>query len=416
MARDYNPFAVAQAQLDEAAMMLGLDEATHELLRWPRRELKVTIPVKMDDGSVKVFHGYRVQYNDARGATKGGVRWHPDETLDTVRALAAWMTWKTSIVDIPLGGGKGGVTCNPRELSLGEQERLARGYIRAIHRMIDDHTDVAAPDVFTNSQIMAWMVDEFSTIRGYNVPGVITGKPIALGGSAGRDDATGRGAIYTLREASRLLGIDTHGATGAIQGYGNVGHFVHKLAEEILGMKIVAVADEFGGVYNPNGISYEKLHDFAKVNGTVSGCPGLDAITNAELLELKVDVLFPAALENVISERNAAQIKAKVIAELANGPTTPDADKILFENGIYIIPDFLCNAGGVTVSYFEQVQNAYGFYWPLHEVHNRLEEKMIAAFGAVHHLAEKRKINNRQAAYLVAVQRVAEACKLRGWV
>jgi glutamate dehydrogenase (NAD(P)+) len=416
MSTELNPFEIAQRQLDEAAELLRLDKATHQLLRWPRRELKVTVPVRMDDGTVQLFHGYRVQYNDARGATKGGLRWHPDETIDTVRALAAWMTWKTAVVDIPLGGGKGGVTCNPKEMSLGEQERLARGYIRAIHRMIDDETDVPAPDVYTNPQIMAWMMDEFSVIKGYNVPGVITGKPLPLGGSEGRGDATARGGVYTVREAGKVLGINLKGASAAIQGYGNAGQFAHKLGEELLGLKVVAISDSKGGVYREKGIPFEEGVAWKSKNGTVVDMANTKNITNEELLELDVVVLFPSALENVITEANAGDIKAKISAELANGPTTPEADKILHKKGVYVIPDFLCNAGGVTVSYFEQVQNAYDFYWPLELVHERLDAKMTAAFHAVHDMAQDMNVHNRLAAYLVAVQRVAEACKLRGWV
>jgi len=416
MSTEFNPFEIAQRQFDEAANLLGLDDATHQLLRWPRRELRVTVPVRMDDGTVQVFHGYRVQYNDARGATKGGLRWHPDETIDTVRALAAWMTWKTAVVDIPLGGGKGGVTCNPKEMSLGEQERLARGYIRAIHRMIDDETDVPAPDVYTNPQIMAWMMDEFSVIKGYNVPGVITGKPLPLGGSEGRGDATARGGVYTVREAGKVLGIDLKGATAAIQGYGNAGQFAHKLGEELLGLKVVAISDSRGGVYRKEGILFDEGVAWKGKNGSVVDMANTQNITNEELLELDVVVLFPSALENAITEANAGDIKARISAELANGPTTPEADKILHEKGVYVIPDFLCNAGGVTVSYFEQVQNAYDFYWPLELVHERLDAKMTAAFHAVHKMAQDKDVHNRLAAYMVAVQRVAEACKLRGWV
>jgi glutamate dehydrogenase (NAD(P)+) len=416
MSEELNPFQIAQTQLDEAAELLGLDEATHQLLRWPRRELQVTIPVRMDDGGVQVFHGYRVQYNDARGPTKGGLRWHPDETIDTVRALAAWMTWKTAVVDIPLGGGKGGVTCNPKEMSLGEQERLARGYIRAIHRMIDEETDVPAPDVYTTPQIMAWMMDEFSVIQGYKVPGVITGKPLPLGGSEGRGDATARGGVYTVREAAKVLGLDLQGAAAAIQGYGNAGQFAHKLGEEILGLKVVALSDSKGGVYRAGGIPFEEGVAWKTRNGTVVDMANTESISNEALLELGVTVLFPAALENVITHANAGAIQAKIVAELANGPTTPEADEILHSNGVYVIPDFLCNAGGVTVSYFEQVQNAYDFYWPLELVHERLDAKMTSAFHAVHAMAEQKHVHNRTAAYLVAVHRVAEACKLRGWV
>lgn len=411
-----NPFAIAQRQLDEAAAILGLDPATHALLREPMRELTVTIPVRMDDGSVRVFKGYRVQYNDARGACKGGLRWHPDETIDTVRALAAWMTWKTSVVDIPLGGGKGGVVCNPKELSPTEQERLARGYIRAVWKILGENTDVPAPDVYTNPQIMAWMMDEYSLIRGYSATGSITGKPLALGGSAGREDATARGGIYTVREAARALGLNLKGQTAAIQGYGNAGQFAHQLAQEILGLRVVAVSDSKGGVYQEDGLGVEATMRHKKETGSVVGMPNTTSLTNKEIMELDVAVLFPSALENVITEENAGNIKAKIVAELANGPTTPEADKILHERGVFVIPDFLCNAGGVTVSYFELVQNAYGYYWPRETVYERLDAKMTAAFQSVYHMAQAKKVHNRLAAYLVAVERVAEAAKLRGWV
>ena len=415
MSEKLNPFKIAQHQLDEAAAILKLEPGIHALLREPRRELHVTIPVKMDDGTIKVFKGFRVQYNDARGATKGGIRFHPEETIDTVRALAAWMTWKTAVVDIPLGGGKGGVICNPKEMSQGELERLSRGYIRAIGRFIGPETDVPAPDVYTTPQIMAWMVDEYSVITGYNVPGVITGKPLPLGGSAGRGDATARGGVYTIREAAKVLGINLKGATCAIQGYGNAGYFGHVLAEELLGMKVVAVSDSKGGIYNPAGLEFKAVSSHKDKTGSVVNFPGAKNITNEEILELDVVVLIPAALENQITERNAANIKAKIVAEFANGPTTPEADKILFANGVYVIPDFLCNAGGVTVSYFEQVQNAYDYYWGLEEVYERLDKKMTSAFHAVHEMSKKHKVHNRVGAYLVAVNRVAEAMRLRGW-
>ena len=411
-----NPFAIAQRQFDEAAAMLGLDPATHALLREPMRELTVTIPLRMDDGSVRIYRGYRVQYNDARGPCKGGIRWHPDETLDTIRAMGAWMTWKTSVVNIPLGGGKGGVTCNPKELSPTEQERLARGYIRAVWRILGEETDVPAPDVYTNPQIMAWMMDEYSVIRGYMVPGMITGKPIQLGGSEGRVDATARGGVYVVREAARTLELNLKGAKAAIQGYGNAGQFTHQLATEILGMQVVAVSDSKGGIYQEDGLGFKETQRHKREVGTVVNMPHTTNITNEELLEMEVTVLFPAALENVITEDNAAKIKTKIVAELANGPTTPEADNILFENGVVVLPDFLCNAGGVTVSYFEQVQNAYDYYWPLETIHQRLDTKMTEAFHAVHHVAKAKKIRNRLAAYLVAVERVAEAAKLRGWV
>ena len=411
-----NPFEVAQRQLDEAAELLQLDPAVHELLRWPLRELHVTLPVRMDDGSTKIFHGFRVQYNDSRGPTKGGIRFHPDETIDTVRALAAWMTWKCAVVDIPLGGGKGGIICNPKEMSQGELERLSRAYIRQVGRILGLEKDVPAPDVYTNPQIMAWMVDEFSFMKGYNEFGVITGKPLALGGSAGRGDATARGGIYCLREAAKVLGIDLKGATTAIQGYGNAGSFGHKLGVELLGLKVVAVSDSKGGIHNPKGLDYKAVLAHKEKTGTVVGFPGAEKITNEALLELDVTVLMPSALESVITASNASRIKAKITVELANGPTTPEADKILYDNGVYVLADFLCNAGGVTVSYFEMVQNAYDYYWTEELVHERLDAKMTSAFHAVHQAAQSHKVHNRLAAYLVAVARVAEAVKLRGWV
>jgi glutamate dehydrogenase (NAD(P)+) len=416
---ELNPFKIAQAQLAEAAQIMDLDPAVHELLRWPLREFHVSMPVRMDDGTVRVFHGFRVQYNDARGPTKGGLRFHPDETIDTVRALAAWMTWKTAVVDIPLGGGKGGVVCNPKEMSETELERLSRAYIRAIGHYIGEETDVPAPDVYTTPQIMAWMMDEYSVMRGYNVPGVITGKPLPLGGSAGRGDATARGGMYTVREAGELLGIDLAQATVAIQGYGNAGQFAHKLITEMFGSKVVAVSDSRGGTYCADGLDYEEVLAWKKEKGTVvtyKGCDDYKKLSNEDLLELDVDVLVPAALENQIGDWNAGNIKAKIVAELANGPTTPAGDEILHKNGVYVIPDFLCNAGGVTVSYFEQVQNAYDFYWAEDEVYTRLDRKMTAAFHAVHQTAKKYKVHNRMGAYIVSVARVAEAMRLRGWV
>lgn len=410
-----NPFEMAQQQLDEAAELLNLDPAMHELLRWPLRELHVTLPVRMDDGSTKVFHGFRVQYNDARGPTKGGIRYHPAETIDTVRALAAWMTWKCAVVDIPLGGAKGGIICNPKEMSQGELERLSRAYIRQVGRIIGLEKDVPAPDVYTTPQIMAWMADEYSFLKGYNEFGVITGKPLSLGGSAGRGDATARGGIYCLREAGKVLGIDLKGATMAIQGYGNAGTFGHMLGEELLDLKVVAVSDSRGGIYNPDGMKYKEVFAHKQTTGAVADFPGSKPISNEELLELDIAVLMPAALESVITESNADRIKAKIIVELANGPTTPEADVILHKKGVYVIPDFLCNAGGVTVSYFEMVQNAYNYYWEEDLVHERLEKKMTAAFHTVHQAAQDNEVHNRLAAYLVAVSRVAEVVRLRGW-
>jgi glutamate dehydrogenase (NAD(P)+) len=411
-----NPFEIAQRQLDEAAEILGLDPGMHAFLREPMRELHVSLPVRMDDGSVEVFKGFRVQYNDARGPAKGGLRFHPAETIDTVRALAAWMTWKTAVVDIPLGGGKGGIICNPKEMSQTELERLSRAYIRQVGRILGPKSDVPAPDVYTNPQIMAWMMDEFSTLQGHSEPGVITGKPLALGGSEGRMDATARGGMYCLREAGKVLGIDLKGASTAIQGYGNAGYYAQLLGEELLGLNVVAVSDSKGGIYSAGGVECEEVKDHKDDTGTCVGLPDAEPISNEELLELDVDVLVPAALENVITKENAHRVKAKIVVELANGPTTPEADRILHEKGVYVIPDFLCNAGGVVVSYFEGVQNAYNYYWDLEEVHERLDRKMTVAFHAVHEMAQAKGVHNRLAAYLVAVARVAGAVKLRGWV
>ena len=412
-----NPFAIAQQQLDEAAERLGLDRATHELLRWPMREYHFTLPIKMDNGRTSIFKGYRVQYNNARGPTKGGLRWHPEETIDTIRALAAWMTWKTALVDIPLGGGKGGITCNPKELSEAEKERLARAYIRAIGRELGVDRDVPAPDVYTTPQIMAWMMDEYETIVGHSHPGVITGKPLPIGGSPGRTDATARGGVYCVREAAKALNLDLSNATYVIQGFGNAGQFAATLHREILGGgKLLAVSDSRGGAINRKGINPADMVQHKLETGTVTGFPGTELISNEDLLELKCDVLYPAALEAVITDRNAQNINARIVCELANGPTTPEADKILQDKGVYVLPDFLANAGGVTVSYFEQVQNTYNYYWSLEEVHRQLDLKMSRAFHDVHEMSQKLKTHNRLAAYMLAVTRVAEACKLRGWV
>jgi glutamate dehydrogenase (NAD(P)+) len=419
MSTHLNPFEIAQHQLDDAARMLGLSPAMHAFLREPMRELHFTIPVLMDDGSYQTFQGFRVQYNDARGPAKGGIRFHPDETIDTVRALSAWMTWKTSVVDIPLGGGKGGVVCDPGALSQGELERLSRGYMRRIAYFIGAEKDVPAPDVYTTPQIMTWMLDEYETIMGRHVPGVITGKPVPMFGSLGRGDATARGGLYTVREAAKVLGCDLQGAPIAVQGFGNVGSWAAILGHE-MGMKVVAVSDVSGGLHNPDGLNIPAIaaHVQKHPKRIIEGYSeeGARPISNHDLLELPVTVLFPAALENVITAENAARIKARIVGELANGPTTPEADDIMFKKGVYVIPDFLCNAGGVTVSYFEQVQNAYNFYWTLDEVQKRLDDKMTTAFHAVHDMARLHSTHNRLGAYLVAVKRVADAVALRGWV
>lgn len=410
-----NPFEVVQDQLDEVMHILKIDSDVMQILRTPMREVHVSIPVRMDNGLLKVFHGFRVQYNNALGPFKGGIRFHPEETIDTVRALSAWMTWKTACIGLPLGGGKGGVICNPKEMSINELERLARGYIDKIWQLIGPDQDIPAPDVYTNPQIMAWMMDEYSKIIGKNQFGVITGKPIKMGGSLGRGDATARGGMYVLREAAKFLGLDLSKSTIAIQGFGNAGFYAALLAEELFGMKAVALSDSKGGVYNPDGIDAKALKEHKDKTGSVHGFAGGKDITNEELLLLDVDVLAPSALEEVITKENASEVKAKIVLELANGPTTPDADKILFKKGIHLIPDFLANAGGVTVSYFEMVQNFYMYYWDEDLVYKRLDHRMSDAYKNVLNAAKEYGISMRQAAYVVAIKRIVEVMKLRGW-
>lgn len=415
-----NPFEVAKQQIDACAKIINLPPNITTMLKTPMRELHVSLPVKMDDGSVKVFQGFRVQYNDARGPAKGGIRFHPDETIDTVRALASWMTWKTALLDLPLGGGKGGVICNPKELSKLELERLSRAYIRAIYQFVGPERDVPAPDVYTTPQIMAWMMDEYSAIAGKTQFGVITGKPLALGGSPGRGDATARGGMITIREAANAFGIDLSKATVAIQGYGNAGYHAARLCKELFGSKIIAVCDSKGGVCckcdDDSGIDPGTAYEYKNTTSSVCNLPGMLQISGDELLELDVDILIPAAVENCITDKNAGKIKAKIVAELSNGPTTPEADDILYKNGVHIIPDFLCNAGGVTVSYFEMVQNFYMHTWTEEEVREKLDNKMTAAYHSVLETSKEYKINMRQAAYVRAVERVVEAMKLRGWI
>ncbi|MDQ2986266.1 MAG: Glu/Leu/Phe/Val dehydrogenase [Armatimonadota bacterium] len=410
-----NIFEQAQAQFDAAADLLNLSDDARALLREPMDEHTVRIPVRMDDGNTRVFTGFRVQFNSARGPCKGGLRFHPDETIDTVRALAAWMTWKTAIVDIPLGGGKGGVICDPKRLSEGELERLSRGYIRKVAHVIGPDVDVPAPDVYTTPQVMAWMLDEYESIVGHKAAGVITGKPLELGGSPGRDDATARGGMFTLREAAREIGIDLSRATVAIQGYGNAGMHAHRLLEELFGARVVAVSDSKGGIHAESGLAYEDVAETKGAKGAVNAFSAAQ-ITNEQLLELDVDILVPSALENAITVENAGKVNAKIVAELANGPTTLEADKILHEKGAFVIPDFLCNAGGVTVSYFEQVQNASLDRWKLAYVHERLDETMTSAFGSFLEARKRHNVDSRLAAYAVAVERVVDAAKLRGWI
>lgn len=411
-----NPFEVAQRQLDECAKILELEPDVLAAIREPRREIHVSLPVRMDDGSIRVFKGFRVQYNDARGPTKGGIRFHPDETIDTVRALAAWMTWKCALLDLPLGGGKGGIICNTKEMSPGELERLSRAYIDQVWQNIGPEKDVPAPDVYTNPQIMAWMMDEFSKINGKNQFGVITGKPLNLGGSAGRGDATARGAMYCIREAAKTQGLDLKKAKVAVQGYGNAGYYIASLLKEVLGCHIVGVSDSKGAICCEGGLDPDAVCEYKAETTSVIEFPDTECISNDDLLEMDVDILCPSALENVITEANAGKIKAKIVAELANGPTTPEADEILYEKGVHLLPDFLCNAGGVTVSYLEMVQNFYMYYWDEADIHGQLDKKMTAAYYAVWEASKEYNVNMRQAAYVIAVKRVVEAMRSRGWI
>ena len=416
MPEDLDPFDIAVKQLKKAADVMKLDKQTFEMLSHPMAILQVSIPVKMDNGETKVFTGFRVHYNNARGPVKGGIRFHPEETLSTVKALSAWMTWKTAITNLPLGGAKGGVICDPKSMSAGELERLSRGYVRALGEYIGPEIDVPAPDVYTTPQIMAWMMDEYENIVRHSAPGVITGKPLEVWGSLGRGDATAKGGMYVLREAAKTLGMDLSKAKVAIQGFGNAGQFALKLVKEMFHSNVVAISDTKGGIYSEKGLDFDKLMEHKKKTGTVQNLPGTKNITNEELLELDVDVLIPAAIENQLRADNANKVRAKVILELANGPTTPEADEIFFKRKVLVLPDFLSNAGGVTVSYFEWVQNQAGYYWTEKEVYERLDQKMTEATHAVLDAAKKYNVDPRTAAYTVSVKRVADAMKMRGWV
>ena len=406
-------WAVAQRQFDIAADRLGLEPGLRAVLREAERELIVSIPVRMDDGSVKVFTGYRVQHNLGRGPSKGGLRYHQDVTLNEVRALAMWMTWKCAVVGIPYGGGKGGVAVDPKQLSMRELEGLTRRFTTNISVIIGPQSDIPAPDVNTNPQVMAWIMDTYSMHVGYTVPGVVTGKPIALGGSEGRVEATGRGAVVSISEAARHLGLDIIGARIAVQGFGNAGSVAASLLDG-MGATVVAVSDTQGGIYAVDGLDTTAVKAWKAEHGTVAGFPAAAPISNAELLELDVDVLIPAALENQITADNAARIKARIVAEAANGPTTPDADEIFARKGVFLIPDILCNAGGVTVSYFEWVQDLNRDQWSEEIVNSKLTAIMVRSFAEVLAMAEREEVDMRTAAYLLAVDRVAKATALRG--
>lgn len=423
----YNPFHVAQNQFDNVAAMLDLEEGVKELLRQPMREYQFTIPVHMDDGGVKVFKGFRVQHNDARGPAKGGIRFHPHETADTVRALAMWMTWKCSVVDIPLGGGKGGVVCDPRYLSAREQEQICRGWVRQIAKNLGPALDVPAPDVMTNSQHMLWMLDEFETIHGGKYPGFITGKPVGMGGSLGRTEATGYGVIYTLREALREHGIEPATMSASVQGFGNVAQYATRLFRQF-GGKVISVSCWNQGenkaytFRKESGVDIDELvlvtDKFGCIDKGKAGDFGYEILPGDAWLEQEVDILIPAAMENQINKDNANAINRSVrfIVEGANGPTTPEADEVIKGRNIFLIPDFLANAGGVTCSYFEQVQCNMNYFWEKNEVLEKLDTKMTSAFLSVSDLAKSKKLFMRDAAYMIAIDRVAQAVKARGWV
>jgi glutamate dehydrogenase (NAD(P)+) len=409
-----NAWEVAQRQFDIAADRLDLDPGMRLVLREPRREFTVHFPVHMDDGSVQVFTGYRVQHNLGRGPAKGGIRYHQDVSLDEVKALAMWMTWKCAVVGIPYGGGKGGVIVDPKKLSQKELEALTRRYFTEIEILVGPEKDIPAPDVNTNSQVMAWMMDTFSMHAGYTVPGVVTGKPVSLGGSEGRNEATARGTVYCIVEAARHLGIELPKATVAVQGFGNAGSIAARLISEE-GSTVIAVSDSTGGIHDPKGLDIPKVIAWKGEHGTVQGFPGATDVTNAEILEVDCDILIPAALENQITASNAGNIKARLVAEAANGPTTPEADEILFKSWkTFMIPDILCNAGGVTVSYFEWVQDLNRDHWSEKVVNEKLKDIMVRAFQEVLAVARREQCDMRTAAYLLAVRRVADAMEMRG--
>lgn len=425
--KSYNPFETAQAQFDHVADILDLDRATRDLLRFPIREYHFSIPVRMDDGKVQIFRGFRVQHNDARGPGKGGIRFHPQETVDTVRALAMWMTWKCALVDIPLGGSKGGVVCDPHNLSSREQEQICRGWVRQIARNVGPHMDVPAPDIMTSPQSMLWMLDEYEAIHGGKYPGFITGKPVSIGGSQGRTEATGYGLVFTLREALKDQNLKAENTTASVQGFGNVARYAIELYQRI-GGRVTSVSSwnqtekKAYTFRKKDGIQLEELlkitDPFGGIDKGKAQELGYETLSGDAWIDQDVDILIPAALENQITAQNVQRIhqRVRIIAEGANGPTTPEADKVLNERNIYVIPDFLANAGGVTCSYFEQVQSNMNYYWGKDEVLSKLDLKMTAAYIEVRELAKRRKWNTRDAAYVIAINRVAQACKDRGWV
>jgi glutamate dehydrogenase/leucine dehydrogenase len=408
-----NAYDVALENFDSAADVMGLDNDTREMIKYPERVLTVTVPVRLDDGHIHRFEGYRVQHSMVRGPAKGGIRFHPQVTLDEVKALATWMTWKCAVVNIPFGGAKGGITCDPKHMTRGELERMTRRYTSAILPLIGPEQDIPAPDVYTNPQTMAWIMDTFSMTKGYPIPGVVTGKPISLGGSLGRNEATGRGVFYTIQSACEHLQRPLKGATVAVQGFGNAGSIAAQLLHEA-GAKVVAVSDSTGCVYNRNGLNVPELMHMKALCGHVEGFPESEPISPSQLLALECDILVPAALENTIQADNASAVRATIIAEAANGPLTPAADRILESKGVFVIPDILCNAGGVTVSYFEWVQDEQHLFWEAQDVYNRLERVMKTAFRDVLKIHMERKVPMRIAANMLGIGRVAEAVQIRG--
>jgi glutamate dehydrogenase (NAD(P)+) len=411
---ELNPFKIAQRQFESAADYLELDESTRQVLKNAKRQLVVSIPVRMDGGEVRVFEGYRVQHNIARGPAKGGIRFHPNVTLDEVKALASWMTWKCATVGIPYGGGKGGVICDPKSMSKGELERLTRRYAFEIAPIIGPDRDIPAPDVYTDEQTMAWIMDTISMVHGHTELGVVTGKPIALGGSQGRGEATARGCLYTVREACRVRGVSLRDARVAIHGFGNAGANFARLVSAEDGARVVAIADSRAGVYNEHGIGVQAALRHKAETGTVEGLANAEPIARDEVLEVDCDVLLPAALENSITLANVERVRASIIAELANGPVTPDSDRILFDRGVFLVPDILANAGGVTVSYYEWVQDQYSYFWTEDRVRDTLEQTMRGSFASVYATAERYRTDMRTGAYILAVSRVAEATRVRG--
>jgi glutamate dehydrogenase (NAD(P)+) len=408
-----NPFEAMSERFDRAAQLLGLDSDLYAVMRVPSRELKVYVPVRMDSGHIQVFEGFRVQHNFARGPAKGGIRYAPDVNLDEVKALSAWMTWKCAVVNVPFGGAKGGIICDPTQMSLGELERMTRRYTAELMDFIGPDKDVPAPDMNTNEQTMAWIMDTYSMHARHTVNAVVTGKPIALGGSLGRREATGRGVMFTVNEAIKRYKLTPERTSVVVQGSGNVGGIGAELMHAA-GYKVVAISDVNGGIFNKKGLNIPEVLKYLHANKSIEGFPGADAVGNKELLEIECDVLAPCATENQITSENADRLKCKILAEGANGPTTPKADKILHNKGVFVIPDILANAGGVTVSYFEWVQDRMGYFWQESEVNSRLEDKMVASFNELCHYATKHDVDTRTAAYMLAIDRVAYDTRMRG--